>query len=378
MNMALKLLIINPGSTSTKLSVFNNHEQIWTENISHTAEELVKFEKLIDQLNWRETLIRKKLKKMHVDIAQYDAIVSRGGAGLDPIAGGTYLIDEKMLIHLYKGKNCEHASNLGGIMAHNLAKENKLIAFTVDPVSVDEFEPLARLSGLPEFPRRCQSHALNLKAIARKSAESLGSIVTDINLIGVHLGGGISIAAMKKGRIVDVNIGDQGGPYSPERAGSLPVYDLVDYLYRQKPDEITFKKRLVGRGGLLAYLGTSDCLKIEKRIEAGDPRAKLVYEGLIYQAGKEIGAMASVLRGDVQAVFITGGLAHSKYIVSGIKKMVSYIGPVLIFPGSEEMRHLAEGVLMVLEGKEEAKKYQDEIVDTDILAAGQDRSGNYV
>lgn len=371
--MSLQLLIINPGSTSTKLSVFKDREEVWTESINHSGEELANFEKLIDQLDWREGLIREKLKQIGMEIAQFDAIVARGGAGLDPITGGTYLVDKAMLEDLYQGKNAEHASNLAGIIAHNLAKGHDIAVYTVDPVSVDEFEPLARLSGLPEFPRRCQSHTLNLKAIARKTAETLGSPDMDINLIGVHLGGGISVAALKKGKIVDVNNANQDGPYSPERAGSLPVYDLVDYIYKHQPEERSFKKRLVGKGGLLAYLGTSDGREIEKRIAAGDHQARLVYDGLIYQVGKEVGAMASVLKGDVQGIFLTGGLAHSAYVVSGIKERISYLAPILVFPGNEEMRHLAEGALRVLEGKEKPKKYREEIVDTEIITCGFNR-----
>ncbi|MDI3547812.1 MAG: butyrate kinase [Halanaerobiales bacterium] len=354
------IFVINPGSTSTKVAVFKGEEEVWQDTIKHSIEELGRFDRIIDQLEWRRELILNAIKKAGFKIGDFDCIVARGGAGLDPIPGGVYKIDEVMVEDLEQGKNAEHASNLAGIIAYRLAKEYHLPALTVDPITVDEFEPVARLSGLPELSRRCQSHALNLKAIARRTAKDLGGKLEEINLIGVHLGGGISVAPLKGGRIVDVNNANQGGPYSPERTGTLPVMDLVDYIYREKPSRDALKKKLVGKGGLTAYLGTNDCQKIEQMIEQGDKKAELAYQGMIYQIAKEIGAMATVLLGEVTAIFITGGLARSEYIVEGIKSRVSFIAPVLVYPGAEEMNHLAWGAIRVLSGKEKVKIYARE------------------
>ncbi len=356
--MSYRILVINPGSTSTKIAVFKDESAVWEKVIKHSTEDLTQFGQVIEQLDWRQEKIGHALKKGGFKIADFDCIVSRGGAGLDPIPGGTYRVDQEMIADLYQGKNAEHASNLAGIIAFKLAEDYCIPVYTVDPVSVDEFEPLARLSGLPELPRRCQSHALNLKAVARKTAVQLGKKIEDTLLIGVHLGGGISVAALKGGRIVDVNNANQGGPYSPERTGTLPVLDLIDYIYQKKPKFENLKKSIVGRGGLTAYLKTGNGLEIEKRINNGDSEARLVYEGMIYQIAKEIGAMATVLAGKVNGTFITGGLAYSQYIVEGITERIRFIAPVFTFPGAEEMVHLAKGALRILKGEEDARIYR--------------------
>lgn len=357
--MSKRIFTINPGSTSTKIAVFDNNKEIWQENIKHASQKIEEFSKIIDQLNWREKLIRDRLKEEGFSLNEFAAVVARGGM-LAPIPGGTYKIDEVMVADLRSGKNGDHASNLAGIIAYDLACEFELKAYTVDPVGVDEFEAVARFSGLPELPRKCQSHALNLKAVARLSAVEQKTEMNEINQIGVHLGGGISIAAMKKGKIVDVNNANQGGPYSPERVGTLPSLDLAEYIFAKEPKKADLKKRMLGKGGLKAYLGTNDGLEIEKRIKAGDKKAKLVYDGMIYQIAKEIGSMAAVLKGDIAAIFITGGLANSDYIVDGIKEKVGFIAKINLFPGSEEMKHLAEGGLRVLKGREKARDYVKE------------------
>ena len=354
--MTKKILVINPGSTSTKLAVFENDKELWKQNISHSSKEIEKFPKIIDQLEWREKIVKDKLKENDFSLENFTAVVARGGM-LDPIPGGTYKIDETMIKDLKNGKNGSHASNLAAIIAYNLAQEFDLNAYTLDPVGVDEFEAVARLSGLPEIPRKCQSHALNLKAVARLSADSIGSKMKEINQIGVHLGGGISIAAMKKGKIVDVNNANQGGPYSPERVGTLPVLDLVEYIFKNNPDKDKFKKKMLGSGGLAAYLDTNDGREIEKRIENGDKEAKLVYDGMIYQIAKEIGSMSAVLEGDVDLIFITGGLANSDYIVNKLKEKVDFITDLRIYPGAEEMNHLVKGALRALNGEEEVLDY---------------------
>ncbi len=357
--MSYKILAINPGSTSTKLAIFENESEIWREDISHSTKEIEKFSEIIDQLEWRKELILKRVSENDFDINKFDAVVARGGM-LAPIPGGSYNIGEKMVDDLKKAKNGSHASNLAAIIAYEFSQEYNLKAYTVDPVGVDEFEAPARLSGLPEIPRKCQSHALNLKAVARLSAESENYKVNEINQIGVHLGGGISIAAMKKGRIVDVNNANQGGPFSPERVGTLPAIDLVEYIFEKKPKKSEFKKRLLGKGGLAAYLDTNDGREIEKEIKKGNKKAKLVYDAMIYQIAKEISSMAAVLKGEVEAIFITGGLANSDYIVNSLKEMIGFIAEIKLYPGSEEMKHLAEGALRVLNNEEKALDYEKE------------------
>jgi len=362
-----KLLIINPGSTSTKLSIFEDEIEVWNKNIKHASEDIQKFEKIIDQLDWRESFVKKVVSNSDHEMSELDAVVARGGVALDPVLGGTYLIDENMVHDLKIAKNSSHASNLAGIIAYNIGEENEIPAYTVDPISVDEFEDVARLSGLPEIPRKCQSHALNLKAIGRKTADYIDTTFEKCNLIGVHLGGGISIAPLKKGKIVDVNNANQGGPYSPERVGTLPSLSLAEYIFDNNPDRNKFVKKLLGNGGLTAYLGTNDGLEIEERIENGDEKAKLAYEGMIYQISKEIGAMATVLNGDVDAIFITGGLAKSKYITNRIIKKVEFISEVFVFPGAEEMENLAQGGLRILRNEEKHLKYEDGKIDVDIF-----------
>lgn len=362
-----KTLIINPGSTSTKLSIFEDDNEVWKNNLDHSSEEIKKFEKIIDQLDWRQELIEETISNTQFELEDLDAIVARGGVALDPLLGGTYIIDEDMVYDLKISKNSAHASNLAGIIAYNFGKLIDKPAFTVDPISLDEFEDVARLSGLPEIPRKCQSHALNLKSIGRKTAENIDKKFDDCNLIGAHLGGGISIAPLKKGRIVDVNNANQGGPYSPERVGTLPSLDLAEYIFENNPDRDKFVKKLLGGGGLTAYLNTNDGREIEKMIEEGNNKAKLAYEGMIYQIAKEIGAMATVLNGDVDAIFITGGLAHSTYITDRVTKKVEYIAEVHVYPGAEEMKNLAEGALRVLNGEEKYLTYQKGKVEIDIF-----------
>src|SRR6056297_2604861 len=362
-----KVFVINPGSTSTKISIFTNEKEVWKKNLKHDTEKLKKFDKIIDQLDWRYGLIKEQLTNSKYDLNNFDAIVARGGVALDPLLGGTYIIDEDMVHDLEIAKNSSHASNLAGIIAYNLGEEFGIPAYTVDPISVDEFEDVARLSGLPEIPRKCQSHALNLKSIGRKTAHNIDKKFDECNLVGAHLGGGISIAPLKKGRIVDVNNANQGGPYSPERVGTLLSLDLAEYIFKNQPERDKFVKKLLGNGGLTAYLGTSDGLEIEKRIKEGDKKAELAYEGMIYQIAKEIGAMATVLNGDVDAIFITGGLAKSKYITNRVIKRVEYIAEVFVYPGAAEMENLALGALRVLKEEEDILRYEEGKMDTTIF-----------
>jgi len=359
----MEILVINPGSTSTKIAIYDNEKEKWSNNIKHSHDKLSEYNNVIDQLEWRQKVIEENLKSSGFDINNITAIVARGGAGLDPISGGTYKIDQDMVKDLYNNKNAEHASNLAGIIAYNLSQELDIPCYTVDPISIDEFEPVARLSGIPEIKRKCQSHALNLKAISRKTANELNKNYEDINLIGVHLGGGISIAAIKKGKIIDVNNANQNGPYSPERCGTLPVLDFLEYIYEHNFKKEEVKKRLVGKGGLIAYLGTNDGVQIEKRIDNGDKNAELIYNGMIYQIAKEIGSMAAVLDGNVDAIFITGGLANSDYIIEKLIKKINFISDIYVYPGADELENLALGAYRVLNGKASPKIYSEEIIN---------------
>ncbi|MCK8824060.1 butyrate kinase [Fuchsiella alkaliacetigena] len=351
------ILAINLGSTSTELAIYKGAEELWQEQISHSTAELAKFDRVNEQLPWRQELIIDSLVAAEVEIKELAAIAARGGAGLDALPGGVYSIDEVMVADLKAAKNAEHASNLAGIIAFELSQEYKIPSFVVDPITVDEFPLVARLSGWSKLPRRCQSHALNLKAISRNVAEDLNRELTELRLIGVHLGGGFSIAPIKEGRIIDVNNANQQGPYSPERAGGLPVMQLVDYIYAEEPTKEELQKELIVQGGLASYLGTNSGEEIEERIKDGDAQAELVYQGMIYQLAKEIGAMATVLKGEVDAIFLTGGLANSDYLVQEIIARVGYIAPVRLYPGAEEMKHLAQGVGRVLTKVESAKDY---------------------
>ena len=361
----MKFFIINPGSTSTEVAVFHKDEERWQQVIEHSREDLAEFDAVIDQLDWRERLIREELKKSGFTPSDFEAIVARGGL-VAPIPGGTYRINEEMKEDLLSCSYGEHASNLAGVIALRIAEEMDIPAYTVNPVAVDEFIDVARISGLAELPRKCQSHALNLKGVAHRCAAGLGEKLSDINLIGSHLGGGISIASLKGGRIVDVNNANQGGPFSPERTGTLPAMDLVDYIFEENPEKSELKKMLVGGGGLTAYLGTSDARKVENMISAGDKEAEKIYQAMIYQIAREIGRMSTVLSGDVDAIFITGGLANSQYITEELKEKVEKIAPVHIFPGSDEARNLADGALRVLQGEEKAKNYSESRLDTGV------------
>lgn len=344
------IFVINPGSTSTKVALFRNGEIISESTIRHKGSRLEILEELPERLSdikhWLDTELKNGL----------DGVVARGGL-LKPIPSGTYKVNELMLDDLRFRPQAQHASNLGAFMAKKLGEEFGIPALIVDPVSVDEFEPLARYSGLPELPRRALSHALNIKAVGRKVAQKLGKPLSDCNFVVAHLGGGISIVPLKGGRIIDANDANQGGPFSPERAGALPVVDLVHLAFSGKYSEKELVARMVKRGGLTAYLGTNDAQEVEARIQKGDEEAREIYEAMAYQIAKEIGAMATVLKGDLQNVILTGGLAFSSLLVSLIKERVAFIAPVIIMPGEGEMEALALGALRVLSGEEEAKEY---------------------
>jgi butyrate kinase len=354
------ILVINPGSTSTKVALFEGKEKVILKTIEHQTSELGKFDRIIDQYDYRLNLILNWLKEEGFSTSSLRAVVGRGGL-LRPMPGGTYLVTEKMIEDLKIGVQGEHASNLGGILAKGIADKEKINAYIVDPVAVDEFEDVARISGIPEIPRRSLLHALNIKAVSHRLAEEINKDLKDLNLIVAHLGGGISIAPVLKGRIIDVNNANEMGPFSPERTGGLPVGDLVKMCFSGKYTYKEIKTKIKGKGGLVGYLGTNDAKEVTKRIENGDEEAKLIFDAMAYQIGKEIGAMATVLNGDVNRIILTGGLAYSKLLTDKIKEMVEFIAPITIYPGGDEQEALNGGVLRVLEGKEEAKIYEKEV-----------------
>ena len=357
MKYQYKILAINPGSTSTKIAVYADETCLFEETIRHSAEELAPFARINDQYEFRRQLVEKVLTTHDIKIEELSAVVGRGGP-LKPIPSGTYIVNDTMCEDLRAGVQAEHASNLGGLIARGIADQAGIPAFIVDPVSVDEFEPLARITGIPEIQRRSLFHALNLKAVAHRVACDLGRDYHSLNLIMVHLGGGISVGIQQGGRMIDVANPNETGPFSPERAGAVPTGDLVKMCYSGKYTLEQMKKKLVGSAGLVAHLGTNDGREIERRINAGDKHAALVYEAMAYQVAKEIGAMATVVSGRVDAIVLTGGLAHSKMLTGWISNRVRFIADVLIYPGEDEIKALVEGALRVLRGEEEAKIYQ--------------------
>jgi len=350
-------LIINPGSTSTKIAVFKDAEPVHTETIRHSVRDLERYAKIIDQFEYRLEIVKDNIKNSGIDASELNAVVGRGGP-LRPVPGGTYLVNEKMLRDMREERRGSHASNLGGLIAHAIAAELNIPAFIVDPVSVDEMEPIARVSGMPDNPRESLFHALNQKAVARRAAEELARDYMDVNFIVAHLGGGISVGAHQRGRVIDVNNALPGdGPFSPERSGGVPAGKLVEMCYSGCLSREEMGKKLVGNAGLAAYLGTNDAIEVEKRINNGDEEAKLVYRAMAYQVSKEIGACAAVLKGNIDAIIITGGIAHSSMLVKWIEEQVGFMAPVSVFPGEDEMQALACGGIRVLSGAESAKTY---------------------
>ncbi|TSA39106.1 MAG: butyrate kinase [Porphyromonadaceae bacterium] len=355
----IEILVINPGSTSTKIAVFQNNRPVFQKSIKHSLEELKPFKRVTDQYEFRKEIILKELIDAGVDIGKISIIVGRGGL-IKPIESGVYEVNQAMIDDLRSNMTVEHASNLGGLIAHDLAsKITGVRAFIADPIVVDEFSELARFAGHPKFSRDSIFHALNQKAVARTYANSIGKKYTDLNLIVAHLGGGISVGAHEKGRVVDVNQGLDGeGPFSPERSGTLPVGQLITMCFSNQYTEEEIRKMVVGQGGLVAYLGTSAANKIEERIQNGDQYAKLVYEAMAYQVAKEIGACSVVLKGQVDAILITGGIAFNELFIQLLTYRIAWISQIRIFPGEDEMRALAINVLMVINGELEPKIYK--------------------
>ena len=354
--MAIKSLIINPGSTSTKIGVFEDEKLLFDETLRHTTEEIAQYDRIVNQKNFRKEVILNFLKENDVDINSFDVIVGRGGL-LKPIPSGTYAVTDKLVEDLKNAVGGEHASNLGGILAREIADEIGVPSYIVDPVVVDELGDLARLSGVPELPRVSIFHALNQKAVAKRYAKEVGKRYELLNLIVVHMGGGVSVGAHTGGKVVDVfNALSGDGAFSPERAGAVPPGALVDLCFSGKYSVKEIKKMLIGNGGFNAYLNTNDAREVYQQ-SLTDEYAKTVLDAFIYQVSKDIGAQAAVLSGNVDQIILTGGIAYGEYVVEEIKKRVGFIAPVTVYPGEDELLALAEGALRVMRGDEEVKEY---------------------
>ncbi len=353
----LSILVVNPGSTSTKIAIYQNDQQMLEKVLYHSTEKIRQYPHIIQQHEFRMQEIMKELQNNKIELSSLSAIVGRGGL-LKPLQSGTYLISKIMVEELQLGKYGEHASNLGAIIASELANNLKIPAYIVDPVVVDEMEPIARISGMPEIQRKSIFHALNQKAVARKAAAELNRNYDNCNFIVAHLGGGISVGAHLQGRVVDVNNALDGeGPFSPERTGGLPIGDLVELCFSGKVTHEELKRKINGQGGLAAYLQTNDGRAVEKLIKEGNQQAKLIYQAMAYQVAKEIGSCATVLKGKADAIIITGGLAHDTSFVGWIEERVSFISKIIVYPGEDEMSALAMGGFRVLIGEEAALEY---------------------
>lgn len=349
------ILVINPGSTSTKIAVYENESPMLLRSISHTPEELSQFTDLTDQYAFRKQLVLKELERMNIPL-RFDAVIGRGGLA-KPVSGGTYRINARMLDDARHAIH-KHACDLGCLIAYELAKEAGCPSFIADPGVVDELNDYARISGSPLMQRICIWHALNQRAIARRFANEIGKEYEDLNLIVCHMGGGISIAAHDHGRAVDANNALDGeGPFSPERAGSLPAADLIRLCFSGRYTEAQLLKRIAGQAGLTAHLGTNDVREIECRIKKGDGKAKLILDAMLYHTAKHIVAEGAVLCGKIDAILLTGGIARSKYVVGELRRRIDFLAPVYCYPGEDEMLALAQNALAVLKGTREAKEY---------------------
>ena len=355
--MAIKSLIINPGSTSTKIGVFEDETLLFEETLRHSTEEIAQYASIVDQKDFRKEVILAILKEKNFDMKSLNVVVGRGGM-LKPIPGGTYAVTDALLEDLRVGVSGQHASNLGGILAREIGDDMGIPSYIVDPVVVDELMPVSRVSGVPELPRKSIFHALNQKAVAKRYAKESGKNYEDLNLIVVHMGGGVSVGAHKNGKIVDViNALDGEGAFSPERAGAVPAGDLVKMCFSGKYTEKEIYKKLVGNGGFNAYLGTNDARDVVKRSAEGDEQATLVFEAFIHQVAKDVGAMSTVLQGKVDAIILTGGIAYNEMVCTEIKKRCGWIAEFVIYPGEDELLALTQGALRVLKGEEKAMDY---------------------
>ena len=351
------ILAINVGSTSTKVAFYRDSERLVQESITYSAADLSRYEGLGEQLPLREEGLRKFIEKNAIDMSKVDLVISRGGLG-KPGPAGAYTIDQAMCDDLMEGRYGKHPSALGPSMALGLAREQRMPAVVIDPPSTDEFHTLARVSGLPEIERKSAFHALNQKAAARKAAGQLNKRYEDVNLVVAHLGGGITIGAHCRGLVIDCTHGLSEGPFTPERAGALPTQDLLELAQSGRLSPKDLARKLVGQGGLAAYIGTTNAVEVEGAIRKGDAKAELIFQAMAYQIAKDIGAMATVLAGKVDGVVLTGGLAHSEMLAGWVRQRTKFIAPVFIFPGEDEMEAMAEGALRILRGEETPREYQ--------------------
>ena len=355
--MAIKSLIINPGSTSTKIGVFEDETLLFEETLRHSTEEIAQYASIVDQKDFRKQIILDLLKEKNFDIKSLQVIVGRGGM-LKPIPGGTYAVSDALLEDLKIGKQGQHASNLGGILAREIGDSIGVPSYIVDPVVVDELMPISRYSGVPELPRTSVFHALNQKAVAKRYAKEQGKAYDSLNLIVVHMGGGVSVGAHEKGRVIDVfNALDGDGAFSPERAGAVPSGALIKMCFSGQYTEKEVYKKIVGNGGFNAYVGTNDMRDVEKMVQGGDKKAAEVREAFIMQVSKNIGSMACVLKGKVDQIIITGGIAYDKVVVAGLTERAGFIAPIPVSPGEDELLALAQGALRVMNGEEKAMEY---------------------
>lgn len=359
-NEGTRVLVINPGSTSTKFGVFSRAGAEWVTSVLHGDAELEQFRgrSPLAQADFRAGLIGAALKQAGFDGREFAAVAGRGGF-LPPLPCGTYLVDDAMVEELRRGLRGEHASNLGAVLALRFARAAGVNAYIVDPVTVDEWQPCARISGSPLVPRSAVGHALNTKAVARRYAREHGLAYQDLRLIVIHLGSGITVSAHRDGRMIDNNTPEEG-PLGPDRTGSLPVRQLIKVCFSGAYSQKQLDRKVFGDGGLFAYLGTRDLKEVERRIDTGDERAAAVFEAMIYQVAKEAGAMAAVLQGRVDAVLLTGGMAYSDRLVAKLRTYIDWIAPIAVYPGEDELRALAEGVFRVLDGEERAKRLWEE------------------
>ncbi len=352
-----KILAINPGSTSTKVAIYNGREQMVNLTLRHSSEELAAFPTVMDQFGFRRDIILKAVSEAGFETKELDAVVGRGGL-IKPIPSGVYVVNERMIDDLKYRPLGHHASNLGALLAYEIANGVGAQAFIADPVVVDELQDVARITGFPQIQRASIFHALNQKAVARSYAESRGLHYEDMNIIVAHLGGGISIGAHRRGEVVDVNNALNGeGPFSPERAGTLPVMAVAEMCFSGKYTLEEISSMVSGHGGLVAHLGTNNAKDVSDRALAGDKQAQLLVDAMSYNIGKAIGAMGAVLEGKVDAIIITGGIAYDKYICDYIRRMVSFAGEVVVHPGEDELEALSDNARRVLEGKLAAKTY---------------------
>lgn len=360
MGKIYRLLVINPGSTSTKIAIFDNEKLVFEETLRHETTELQKYESIIDQYEFRKNVILETLHQQGINLTKLSVVVGRGGL-LKPISGGTYRIGDEMLQDLREARYGEHASNLGSIIAYEIASQLNIPAYIVDPVVVDEMQPIAKITGMLEIKRKSIFHALNQKAVGRRVAKEMNLDYENSNFVICHMGGGITIGAHYRGKVIDVNNGLNGdGPFSPERTGALPVGDLISSCFSGKYTENEIKRKIVGQGGLVSYLGTNNAIEVEEMIKNGDDKAEFIYDSMAYQIAKEIGSYSVVLKGKIDAIIFTGGLAYGKEFVEEIIKYVDWIAPVKVHPGENELQALAEGGLRVLRGEEE-KSYNREV-----------------